>query len=87
MKTYSFSDLFEDEVAEVIRSAGHRSRIACGLFSWAPACMMCEDGIYTSGTGYMVEYIQGRRTAYVGIGSVIRRLAHEYFTVTVFEEE
>lgn len=76
-----FSDLFEDEVADALRSAVHGSVIRSGLYSWRQAHTLCEDGVYSSGTGYYVEYIDGRRSGIVGAGSLIRRLSHADFEI------
>ena len=81
MKTNHFPGLFEDEVADALRSAGPGSVIRSGLYSWRQAHTLCEDGVYSSGAGYYVEYIDGRRSGIVGAGSLVRRLSHTEFVI------
>jgi len=78
----NFSGLFEDEVADVLRSAGPDYIIRSGPFSWEPMRIMIEDGIYTtSAAGYVTEYIDGRRSGTVDTGYLVRRLAHTAFEI------
>ena len=81
MKACNYSGLFEDEVADALRSAGPGSVIRSGLYSWRQAHTLCEDGVYSSGAGYYVEYIDGRRSGIVGAGSLVRRLSHADFEI------
>lgn len=78
-----YSDLFEDEVAEILREISSvNTRILYGIYTYTPACMICEDGIYTSDKGYFTEYCNGKRTGnHVGTGYLIMSLAHATFTL------
>lgn len=73
--------LFEDEVSEELRNAGPGAVIRSGPRSWRPACMLCDDGVYTSGSGYYVEYTDGSRSGIVCAGSLVRRLSHTEFVI------
>lgn len=81
MKTDRFSDLFEDEVSDVLRSAGPGAVIMAGAFTWYPSGMLAEDGIYTSGSGYVTEYIDGRRSGIRSAAFLVSRLAHTDFEI------
>lgn len=81
MKTARFSGLFEDEVSEELRNAGPGAVIRSGPRSWRPACMLCDDGVYTSGSGYYVEYTDGSRSGIVDTGYLIRSLSHTAFEI------
>jgi len=87
MATINYSGLYEDETAEVLRSAGPCSVIRSGPFSWEPARVLYEDGMLSSGAGYLIEYIDGRRSGIVSAGYLVRRLSHCDFSVTVPDPE
>lgn len=88
MKTVTYSDLFEDEIAEAIRDHPLTDTfIFIDRYMFSPACMICDDGIYTSGAGYFTEYLDGKRTGnHIRAASLIRALAHRTFTIKVREE-
>ena len=80
-----YTGLFEDEVADVLRSAGPGAVVRSGFYSWHPSGMICEDGLYSSGAGYYTVFIAGRRAGYHDhVKYLQRRLAHKEFTVEVF---
>jgi len=82
MKTARFSGLFEDEVSDVLRSAGPDYIIRSGPFSWEPMRIMIEDGIYTtSAAGYVTEYINGIRSGIRPRSALVSRLAHTDFEI------
>ena len=81
MKTARFSGLFEDEASDVLRSAGPGAVIMAGAFTWHPSGMLAEDGVYTSGSGYVTEYIDGRRSGIRSAASLVSRLAHTDFEI------
>lgn len=82
MDRTTYSDLFEDEVAEILRCLPFNSTVIMDAHhEFYPASMICEDGIYTSGSGMYAQYIDGKRTGHVGQKHLIDRLAHETFTV------
>jgi hypothetical protein len=87
MKTVTCSDLFEDEIAEVLREyPQHDTLFFSGRYMFSPACMICDDGIYTSGAGYYTEYLDGVRTGnHISTGILIQALAHQTFTIKVRE--
>ena len=76
-----YTGLFEDEVAELLRSAAPGAVIVSGPFSWSMARTLAEDGIYTSGAGYVVEYINGVRSGIRSAASLVPRLAHTDFKI------
>lgn len=88
MKTVTYSDMFEDEIAEVLRDrplAG--TFIFIDRYMFSPACMICEDGIYTSGSGLFSEYLNGIRTGnHISVAGLAQALAHRTFTIKVREE-
>ena len=88
MKTVTYSDLFEDEIAEVLRDhplAG--TFIFIDRYMFSPACMICDDGIYTAGEGYFTEFLGGYRTGnHIAASRLIQALAHRTFTIKVREE-
>ena len=87
IKRNTYSGLFEDEIAEILRSLPlGRTVISDALHTWYPAAGVYEDGIVTSGSGLFSEYFLGKRTGnHIGCTGLIRCLAHEEFTVTVKE--
>lgn len=82
MKTVICSDLFDDEVAEILRSAPD-AVIRRDCVVWEPSHMLNDDGIYSDGTGYYTEYIHGRRSAVVPLRFLIHSLAHTEFSMEV----
>ena len=78
-----YADLFEDEVAEVLRDLPFSSTIIMDAHhEFYPAAGICEDGIYTSGTGMYTEFFNGKRTgSHVGRQYLIDHLAHTTFAV------
>jgi len=87
MKTVTYTDLYEDWIAEILRELPHNSVVEDGYYSFYPACAVCEDGIYSSGSGLYSVYINGKRTgSHVGKKYLIDRLAHKTFTVITWEE-
>ena len=76
-----YTGLFEDEVADVFRSAAPGAVIVSGPFSWSMAHMLADDGIYTSGAGYVTEYINGARSGIRSADSLVSRLAHTDFEI------
>ena len=87
MKTVTCSDLFEDEIAEVLREhPQHDTFIFIDRYMFTPACMICDDGIYTSGAGYFTEHLDGKRTGnHIRAAGLIQALAHRTFTIKVRE--
>ena len=84
MKT-TFTGLFEDEIAEILRFLPFRGSVKSGFYTWYPAGMICEDGIYTSGNGYFSEYLNGQRTgSHRSLEGLVRELAGEEFTITTY---
>ena len=85
MKTITYSDLFEDEVAEVLRDHPLQNTIIfIDRYMFCPANMICEDGIYTSGAGYFSEYLNGIRTGnHINAKAFPHVLAHRLFTVKI----
>ena len=83
MEQTTYTDLFEDEVAEVLRGLPFSSTIIMDAHSeFYPAAGICEDGIYSSGEGSYTEFWNGKRTGnHVGRKYLIDRLAHKTFTV------
>lgn len=83
MKTITYQDLFEDEIAEILRNLPHNSVIERNdVYTYRPASMICEDGIYTSGKGSFTEYMYGKRTGnHVGMAYLTGVLSHTTFTV------
>ena len=83
MQITTYTDLFEDEVAEILRElTSTNTSISYKTYTYKPACTICDDGIYTSGKGYFTEYYNGKYTGnHVGTGYLIRVLAHTTFTV------
>ncbi len=82
MSKTTYTDLFEDEVAEVLRDATRSGGIILeGCNEWYPAHMINEDGIYSSGSGMFTQYINGTRCGYVSASYLISLLAHKPFTV------
>ena len=84
-KTFTYTDLFEDEVAEIVRDLPHDSTIIMDAYrEFYPANMMCEDGVYTSGSGMYAEYLNGKRTGSIyGLKYLVDHLAHTTFKVIV----
>ena len=81
--TATYSGLFEDEVAEILRLLPFRGSVNIGFYTYYPAGMICEDGIYTSGKGYFSEYLNGQRTgSHVARETLIRKLTGAEFTIT-----
>lgn len=76
-----YTGLFEDEVADVLRSAGPAAVIISGPFTWYPSSMLAEDGAYTSGSGYVTEYINGIRSGIWSRSALVSRLAHIDFEI------
>lgn len=76
-----YTGLFEDEVLEVIREAGPEHTIIHGFFSYSPAHMINDDGIYSSSAGLYTVRIDGRRAGYIHRARLIDRLAHETFEI------
>lgn len=76
-----YTGLFEDEVSEVIREAGPEHTIIHGFFSYSPAHMITDDGIYSSGNGLYTVRIDGRRAGYIHRARLIDKLAHETFEI------
>ena len=76
-----YTGLFEDEVADVLRSAGPDVVIMSGPFSWHRSGMLVEDGVYTSGAGYVTEYIDGASSGTVHRSRLVSRLAHTDFDI------
>ena len=74
-----YNGLFEDEVLAVIREAGPEHTIIHGFFSYSPAHMINDDGIYSSIAGLYTVRIDGRRAGYIHRARLIDRLAHEAF--------
>ena len=83
MKRTIYSNLFEDEVAELLRELPHNNAIEPNdMYTYYPASMICEDGIYTSGKDSFTEYMYGKRTGnHVGTAYLIDKLAHTTFVV------
>ena len=81
MKTARFSGLFEEEVSDLLRSAAPGAVIVSGPFSWSMAHTLAEDGIYTSGAGYVTEYINGARSGICSAAFLVSRLAHTDFEI------
>lgn len=79
--TTVYNDLFEDEVADVLRSAGPDAVIERGPLQWHAARAIDEDGIISPGNGMYIEYYNGRRSAYLNTAYLIARLTHTEFTV------
>ena len=83
--TTTYKGLFEDEVAAILRSLPFTGSVRIGFYSFYPAGMICEDGIYTSGNGYFSEYLNGQRTgSHRSLESLIRELTGEEFTITTY---
>lgn len=80
-------DLFPDEIAEEIRSAGPDAEILYrGYYPhrFYPACMQCEGGVYTSGRGLYTEYVNGRREGSgYSVAYLCRKLAHKTFSIII----
>lgn len=76
-----YTGLFEDEVSEVIREAGPEHTIIHGFFSYSPAHMIDDDGIYSSSAGLYTVRIDGRRAGYIGRARLIEKLSHESFEI------
>lgn len=83
MKRTTYTDLFEDEVAEILRNLPHGTMVIMDAWhEFYPASMICEDGVYTSGAGMFTEYFRGKRTGhYVNQKYLIDTLSHKTFTV------
>ena len=83
MDQITYTDLFEDEVAEILTHLPFRSTVIMDAHhEFYPASMICEDGVYTSGDGMYTEYFNGKRTGnHVGRKYLIDNLAHKTFTV------
>ena len=43
--TATYKDLFEDEVAAILRSLPFTGSVRIGFYSFYPAGMICEDGM------------------------------------------
>ena len=76
-----YAGLFEDEVAELLRSAAPGAVNVWRPVSWSMAHTLAEDGIYTSGAGYVTEYINGIRSGIRSAASLVSRLAHTDFEI------
>lgn len=89
MKRTTYADLFEDEVAEILRDLPFRSTIIMdSRHEFCPAAGICEDGVYSSGAGLFTEYLDGKRTGnHVGRRYLIDALAHKTFTIVTEEEQ
>ena len=81
-KTTIYADMWEDWIAEILREAGRDCVIRFENHEYRPACMRCEDGIYTSGAGYYIDYFYGVRSGYVAREYLIAALAHKEFSIT-----
>ena len=83
MERTTYSDLFEDEVSEILRNLPfHSTVIMDAHHEFYPAAMICEDGVYTSGENMYTEYMDGKRTGgHVGKKYLIDNLAHKTFTI------
>lgn len=83
MKETIYSGLFEDEIAELLRSLPFRSIIQIGEhMELYPSAGMYEDGISSSGNGMFSIYMDGRRTGgTINTRRLIEILAHATFTV------
>lgn len=82
MKSETYTDLFEDEIAEVLRSHPDLNAITDAHREFYPARMICEDGVYTSGSGLFSVYMDGKRTgSHVSAQYIASALAHETFRV------
>ena len=76
-----YADLFEDEVAEILRYLPARSVITDSHNEFIPAAMICEDGIYSSGEGMFTQYIDGKKAGTVNQAYLIDYLSHKTFAV------
>lgn len=76
-----YADLFEDEVAEILRYLPARSVITDSHNEFVPAATICEDGIYSSGEGMFTQYIDGKKTGTVNQSYLINYLPHKTFAV------
>ena len=76
-----YADLFEDEVAEILRYLPARSVITDNHNEFLPASMICEDGIYSSGEGMFTQYIDGKKAGAVNEAYLIDYLSHKTFAV------
>ena len=76
-----YTDLFEDEIADVLRSLRNGDSITTDNAEYYPAHMMDEDGVYTSGNSAFTVYIRGRRCGYVNARYLINALAHTTFEI------
>lgn len=81
MKTV-YKDLFEDEIAELLREHPNAS-ITCGYGHYTPGGAIYEDGIVTSGAGTYCEFWNGKRTGgHVPLERLIKHiLPHQEFTL------
>ena len=87
MKRTTYTELFEDEVWEILRILPFRSTIIMDArHEFYPAAGVDEDGIRSSGKGLYTESLDGKRTGgHVTMQYLIDHLAHKTFTV--IEEE
>lgn len=83
MKRTTYSNLFEDEVAEILRPLPFNSAIIMDArHEFYPAAGIDEDGIRSSGKGLYTEFLDGKRTGnHVAMQYLIAHLAHKTFTV------
>lgn len=85
MERTTYSDLFEDEVAEILHDLPFDSTIIMTSHQeFYPAAAVYEDGITTSGQGLYTEFFNWKRTgSHVGKKYLIDNLAHKTFTVII----
>lgn len=82
--TVVYADLFEDEVAEVLRDIPGTGAVVMDAHrEFYPARMMCEDGTYSPGNNMFTEYLDGRRSGQVNTRYMIAALTHKTFRVII----
>lgn len=72
-----YSNLFPDEIAEILRELPDGARIEKAFsVSYRPCSgVLYDDGIISSGAGYFTEYIAGQRVGIVSAGYLLQALA------------
>jgi len=76
-----FSGLFEDEVAEELRTCSRSVLIRSGHASWRPSKAIHDDGWYSTGAGWYSFCVNNRPAGTVNARFLVNWLAHTEFTI------
>ena len=85
MKISEYKDLFEDEVAEILRELPDDSCIKCSPFSYFKKLgALYEDGLVQSTNGQYYNKYCGRESyGYIHRNQLISVLSHSTFSVVI----